>query len=90
MGQATSKGTEAKSKMKHPRFEHGGCDLWSNTLLLDHRGALRDILKNKVADRHPGSTKDLEEAIKSQFTQTITWLLLQSGWMYAKTFGDGV
>ena len=32
------------SKMKHPsdmptpRFEHGGSDLWSNTLPLDHGG----------------------------------------------------
>jgi len=42
MGQATSKGNEAKSKMKQtssdmpwPRFEHSGSDLWSTTLLLD-------------------------------------------------------
>jgi len=26
------------SDMPTPRFEHGGGDLWSNTLLLDHGG----------------------------------------------------
>jgi len=37
----TSIGNEAQSKMKQPldmtmsRFEHGGSDLWSNTLPLD-------------------------------------------------------
>ena len=42
MERGTSKGNEAKSKLKElsdlttPRFEHGGeSDLWSNTLLLD-------------------------------------------------------
>ena len=46
MGRATSKGNKAKSKMKQPsdmptpRFEHGGSDLWSNTLLLDQGGTL--------------------------------------------------
>ena len=45
MGRATSKGNEAKSKMKHPSDVHtpdlnsGGSDLWSNAILLDHRGA---------------------------------------------------
>ena len=45
MGRATSKGNEAKSKMKRPsdmptpRFAHGGSDLWSNTLPLNHGGA---------------------------------------------------
>ena len=45
MGRTTSKGNEAKSKMKPPsdmltpRLEHGGSNLWSNTLLLDHGGA---------------------------------------------------
>ena len=45
MGQATSKGNEAKLKMKQPsdipmrRFEHSGSDLWSNMLPLDHGGA---------------------------------------------------
>ena len=44
MGRATSKGNEAKSNTKQPldmptpRFEHGGCDLWTNTLLLDYGG----------------------------------------------------
>ena len=44
-GRATSKGNEAKSKMKQPsdiptpRFDTGGSDLWSNTLPLDHGGA---------------------------------------------------
>jgi len=43
---AASKGNEAKSKMKQPsdmltpKFEHGGSDLWSNTLPLEHGGAL--------------------------------------------------
>jgi len=41
MGQATSKGYEAKSKhpsdMPMPRFEHGGSELWSNMLPLDQR-----------------------------------------------------
>ena len=46
MGRATSKDNEVKTKMKQPsdmptpRFEHGGSDLWSNTLLLDHGGIL--------------------------------------------------
>ena len=46
MGLATSKGNEVKSKTKQPsdmptpRFEHGGSDLWSNTLPLDH-GVIR-------------------------------------------------
>jgi len=41
MGQATSKGNEAKLNMKQPldmptpRFELGGSDLWSNTLPLE-------------------------------------------------------
>ena len=45
MSRATSKGNEVKSKMNQPsdiptpRFEHGGSDLWSNTLPLDHGGA---------------------------------------------------
>ena len=45
MSRATSKGNEAKLKTKQPsdmptpRFEHGGSDLWSNTLLLDYGGA---------------------------------------------------
>ena len=45
MGRATFKGDEVKSKMKQPsdmptpRFEHGGSDLWSDTLPLDHGGA---------------------------------------------------
>jgi len=46
MNRATSKGNEAKTKqpsdMPTPRFEHGGSDLWSNTLLLDHEGALHN------------------------------------------------
>ena len=51
MGRVTSKDNEAKSEMKQPsdmpmpRFEHGGSDLWSNTLLLDHEGA---FVKMKV------------------------------------------
>ena len=42
MVRATSKGNEAKSKMKHPsnmqtpRFKNGGSDSWSNTQPLDH------------------------------------------------------
>ena len=46
MGQVTSKDNKAKSKMKHPldmptlRFEHGGSELWSNTLPLDYGGTL--------------------------------------------------
>ena len=42
MGRATSKGNEAKSKIKQPSDipppNTGGSDLWSNTLPLDHRG----------------------------------------------------
>ena len=47
MGRATSKGKEGKSKMKQPsdmpmlRFEHGGSDLWSNMLLLEHGCTMR-------------------------------------------------
>jgi len=41
MGRVTSKGNEMKqpSDMAMLRFEHGGSDLWSNTLLLDYGGA---------------------------------------------------
>jgi len=42
MGPATLKGNEAEMKQPSdiptPRFEHGGSDLWSNTLPLDHGG----------------------------------------------------
>jgi len=54
MGRATSKGSEAKSKMKQPSdmpmpgFERGGSDMWSNKLPLDHRGALGSF-KRKIS-----------------------------------------
>jgi len=53
MGRATSKDNEAKSGMKQPSdmpmpsFEHGGSDLWSNTLPLEHGGA-GNIYTNKL------------------------------------------
>ena len=48
------KGNEVKSKMKQPsdmptpRFKHGGSDLWSSTLPLDHWGTLERHLVNSL------------------------------------------
>jgi len=35
--------------MSTPRFEHGGSDLWSNTLSLDHGGTLVVVRVDKKA-----------------------------------------
>jgi len=48
MGRATSKGNETKWKTKQPSdmpmlgFEHGGSDLWSSMLPLDHGAPASD------------------------------------------------
>ena len=52
MGRVTSKGNEAKSKMKQPSdmpthrdLNTGGSDLWSNMLLLNHGDDPTDTAK---------------------------------------------
>jgi len=54
MGRATSKGNEAKSRMKQPSdmrprrdSNTGGSDLWSNTLPLDQGGTPKTYLMSE-------------------------------------------